>query len=69
MMNETGSYPGQAWLWLYTVLVPDPAVHDRLGRQRRRLVWGLMMLLSLGARPGAVHPGIRSIPAGSRSTG
>ena len=18
MMNETGSYPGQAWLWLYT---------------------------------------------------
>jgi hypothetical protein len=29
MMNETGSYPGQAWLWLYSFLVPDSPVQLR----------------------------------------
>ena len=29
MMNETGSYPGQAWLWLYSFWYQIPAVQLR----------------------------------------
>ena len=32
MMNETGNYPGQAWLWLYTMwyqVAPDEHVDER----------------------------------------
>ena len=54
MMNETGNYPGQPWMWLYTFWyqVKPFSTSDNADA----LVWGLMMLLS--ARPGAaaVHP-------------
>ena len=33
VMNETGSYPGQPWLWLYTALVPGAGL-DQLGQHR-----------------------------------
>ena len=55
MMNETGNYPGQAWLWLYTLLVSGPAVHDLDERRRPRL----------GDHGGAHRPPCpRAIPAG-----
>src|SRR5262249_46278687 len=42
MMNETGRYPGQAWLWLYTFWyqVPPFSTSDNADA----LVWGLMMV-------------------------
>ena len=27
MMNETGNYPGQAWLWLYTLWYQVPPMN------------------------------------------
>ena len=67
LMNETGSYPGQPWLWLYAALVPGRT--DQVIPQRRH--------------PGAAHhgpaehsrssaypssPASTASPAGSRST-
>jgi hypothetical protein len=60
MMNETGRYPGQAWLWLYTFWyqIPPFSTSDNADA----LVWGLMMLLSLGLVLLPFIPGLRSIP-------
>jgi hypothetical protein len=60
MMNETGSYPGQAWLWLYTFWYQiDPfASSDNADA----LVWGLMMVLSAGLVLIPFIPGLRSLP-------
>ena len=54
MMNETGNYPGQPWMWLYTFWyqVPPFSTSDNADA----LVWGLMMVLSLGAGARSVHP-------------
>ncbi len=60
MMNETGNYPGQAWLWLYTMWYQiSPFNHSG---NADALVWALMMLLSLGLILVPVIPGLRSIP-------
>ncbi len=60
MMNETGRYPGQAWLWLYTFWyqVKPFSTSDNADA----LVWGLMMLLSLILVLLPFIPGLRSIP-------
>jgi hypothetical protein len=60
MTNETGSYPGQSWLWLYTFWYQiDPfASSDNADA----LVWGLMMVLTLGLMLVPFIPGLRSIP-------
>jgi len=60
MMNETGNYPGQPWLWLYTFWyqVQPFASSDNADA----LVWGLMMLLTLGLLLLPFIPGLRSIP-------
>ncbi len=60
MMNETGNYPGQPWMWLYTFWyqVEPFASSDNADA----LVWGLMMLLTLGLLLVPVIPGLRSIP-------
>ena len=60
MMNETGNYPGQPWLWLYTFWyqVPPFSTSDNADA----LVWGLMMLLSLGLVLLPFIPGLRDIP-------
>ncbi len=60
MMNETGNYPGQPWLWLYTFWyqIPPFSTSDNADA----LVWGLMMLLSLGLVLLPFIPGIRDIP-------
>ncbi len=64
MMNETGNYPGQAWLWLYTFWY-QIAPFNASGNGDV-LVWGLMMLLSAGLLFVPFIPGLRSIPRLSR---
>jgi len=60
MMNETGNYPGQAWLWLYTFWYQvKPFSTSGNGDA---LVWGLMMVLTLGFILIPFIPGVRSIP-------
>ena len=46
MMNETGNYPGQPWMWLYTFWyqVPPFSTSENADAQ----VWALMMVLTLG---------------------
>jgi len=60
MMNETGNYPGQAWLWLYTFWyqVKPFSTSDNADA----LVWGLMALLTLLLALVPFIPGVRSIP-------
>ena len=60
MMNETGNYPGQPWMWLYTFWyqVKPFSTSDNADAQ----VWALMMLLTLGLMLVPFIPGLRSIP-------
>ncbi len=60
MMNETGSFPGQPWLWLYTMWY-QVSPFTQSGNADA-LVWGLMMVLTLGFVLLPVIPGLRSIP-------
>ncbi|MGZ4659358.1 MAG: hypothetical protein ACXVGE_21205 [Blastococcus sp.] len=60
MMNETGNYPGQPWMWLYTFWYQ---VHPfSSSGNADALVWGLMMVLSLALLLVPFIPGLRSIP-------
>jgi hypothetical protein len=60
MMNETGNFPGQAWLWLYTFWYQiSPFNHSGNGDA---LVWAVMALLSLVFVFVPFIPGLRSIP-------
>ena len=60
MMNETGNYPGQPWMWLYTFWyqVKPFSTSDNADA----LVWGLMMLLTLVLILLPYIPGLRSLP-------
>ena len=60
MMNETGNYPGQPWMWLYTFWyqVKPFSTSDNADA----LVWGLMALLTLALTFLPFIPGLRSIP-------
>ncbi len=60
MMNETGNFPGQAWLWLYTFWyqIPPFSTSDNADAQ----IWGLMGILSLAFVLIPFIPGVRSIP-------
>lgn len=60
MMNETGNYPGQAWLWLYTFWYQVPPFNS--SGNGDILVWGLMMLLTLLLALVPFIPGLRTIP-------
>jgi hypothetical protein len=60
MMNETGNYPGQAWLWLYTFWYQIPPFSS--SGNADILVWGLMMLLTLLLALVPFIPGLRTIP-------
>ncbi|HXE44770.1 MAG TPA: hypothetical protein VN635_06205 [Conexibacter sp.] len=60
MMNETGSYPGQVWLWLYTFWYQIEPFKS--SENADALVWALMMLLSLAFVCVPFIPGVRSIP-------
>ena len=60
MMNETGNYPGQAWLWLYTMWyqIPPYSTSDNADV----LVWATMMVLTILLALLPFIPGLRSIP-------
>ncbi|MBW4030047.1 MAG: hypothetical protein HIU57_05120 [Acidobacteria bacterium] len=60
MMNETGQYPGQAWLWLYTFWYQVPPYNTSASGDF--LVWGTMMILTALMILLPFIPGLRSIP-------
>ncbi len=64
MMNETGKYPGQAWLWLYTLWYQVPPMKTSSNADLE--VWAIMMLLTAGLLLVPYIPGLRSIPRWSR---
>ena len=60
MTNETGSYPGQAWLWLYTMWYQIPPFSS--SGNADALVWGIMFVLTLVLILVPFIPGLRSLP-------
>ena len=60
MMNETGQYPGQSWLWLYTVWYQIPPFSTAPNGDL--LVIILMGVLTLGLLLVPFIPGLRDIP-------
>jgi hypothetical protein len=60
MMNETGSYPGQTWLWLYTVWYQVEPF--KASENADILVMLVMGVLSLAFICIPFLPGIRGIP-------
>jgi hypothetical protein len=67
MMNETGSYPGQAWLWLYSFWYQIPPFNsdnpdDYLTSHADALIFYIMAGLSLALLLLPFIPGLRSIP-------
>jgi hypothetical protein len=60
MMNESGNYPGQAWLWLYTFWyqVQPFKTSDNADAQ----IWAIMAILSLALVCVPYLPVIRGLP-------
>ena len=62
-MNETGSYPGQPWLWLYTLWYQVPGFTNSANVDMIAIyLTGLATMLLLFI---PFVPGLRDIPAGS----
>ena len=64
MMNETGNYPGQAWLWLYTMWYQVAPMNSSTNGDLE--VWVIMMVLSIGLIFLPFIPVLRSIPRWTR---
>jgi hypothetical protein len=64
MMNETGNYPGQAWLWLYTMWYQVPPMKTSSNADLE--VWAIMMVLTIALIFLPFIPGLRSIPRWTR---
>lgn len=70
MMNETGSYPGQAWLWLYSFWYqipffnPSPTASSTTTFQDNADLWifAIMMVLTAGLAFLPFIPGLNAIP-------
>jgi hypothetical protein len=68
MMNETGSYPGQTWLWLYTVwyqVPPFTSTTGFLGFNSSNADLGIIILMTVLTALLALVPfipGLRDIP-------
>jgi hypothetical protein len=60
MMNETGSYPGQVWLWLYTFWYQIKPFSDSVNADA--LVMMMMGILSVAFILIPFIPGVRDIP-------
>lgn len=60
VMNETGSWPGQPWLWLYTMWYQVPPMNS--SGNVDVLVLAIMVVLSLTLLAVPFIPGLRSIP-------
>jgi len=59
-MNETGNYPGQPWMWLYTFWYQIPPFST--SGNADALVWGVMAVLTLGLILLPFIPGLRALP-------
>jgi hypothetical protein len=66
MMNETNKYPGQAWLWLYTMLYQIPPYSTHWAANADVDVWFTMMVLTLLLALLPFIPVLRSIPRWTR---
>ena len=66
MMNETGSYPGQVWLWLYTFWYQIKPFSTSANADV--LVMGVMGILSLAFVLIPFIPGLRDVPRKLPST-
>lgn len=64
MMNETGQYPGQAWLWLYTMWYQVPPMNSSSNADLQ--VFSLMIILTVLLALVPFIPGLRSIPRWTR---
>ncbi|MBV8463729.1 MAG: hypothetical protein JO368_10570 [Acidimicrobiales bacterium] len=64
MMNETGNYPGQAWLWLYTMWYQVAPMNTSSNADLE--VWTIMMVLTAALVFLPFIPILRSIPRWSR---
>jgi hypothetical protein len=66
MMNETGRYPGQAWLWLYSFWYQIPPFNNEeskpIGANADAYIMVIMGVLSLGLIVIPVIPGVKSLP-------
>ncbi len=60
MMNETGNWPGQAWLWLYTFWYQIPPYNTSTNADA--LVMTTMLIVSAGLLLLPMIPGLRRIP-------
>jgi hypothetical protein len=60
VMNETGSWPGQPWLWLYSMWYQVPPMST--SGNADVLVVGIMTVLSLALLLLPFIPGLRDIP-------
>jgi len=60
MMNETGNYPGQPWMWLYTFWYQVKPFSTSENADTE--VWALMMVLTLLLMFIPLIPGLRDIP-------
>ncbi len=60
MMNETGSYPGQSWLWLFSFWYQIPAIGNLPNADLVVVLMMLFLTLVLALVP--FIPGLRSLP-------
>jgi hypothetical protein len=60
VMNETGSYPGQSWLWLFSFWYQVPAIGGLSNADL--VVVGLMLMLTTLLALVPFIPGLRSLP-------
>jgi hypothetical protein len=64
MMNETGQWPGQAWLWLYTLWYQVPPANNSTNGDLE--VFATMIVLTALLALVPFIPGLRSIPRWTR---
>jgi hypothetical protein len=66
MMNETGRYPGQAWLWLYSIWYQVPPFTNEesapFGSNADAYIMFVVLGLTAGLMFAPLIPGLRSIP-------
>jgi len=66
MMNETGRYPGQAWLWLYSFWYQIPPFNNEeskpIGANADVYIMVIMGALSLGLILIPIIPGVKNLP-------
>ncbi|MEO7373794.1 MAG: hypothetical protein ABIW36_07800 [Terrimesophilobacter sp.] len=60
VMNETGNYPGQSWLWLFSFWYQVPAIGNLANADL--VVVGIMLVLTVLLVFVPFIPGVRSLP-------